>query len=252
MFKSSTAGFLLSLASLWLPAILVAQASGVSDLRQPCELGRVHWNRDLDAARRSSAKTGSPVLVLFQEVPGCDTCRNFGSQPLSQPLIVEAIETLFIPVLVYNNKPSDAEVLASFKEPSWNNPVIRYLDEAGKDVIPRKDRVWGLGETASRMIEALGATGSDVPSYLRMIAAEAAVKFETATLAMHCFWEGEAKLGSLDGVVGTQSAFFDGQEVVRLRFDPDRIDFARLVREASRLECAQTVYPDSEAQSKRP
>jgi hypothetical protein len=34
------------------------------------ELGNVAWGRDLDAAKAKSAKTGKPILLLFQEVPG--------------------------------------------------------------------------------------------------------------------------------------------------------------------------------------
>ena len=37
---------------------------------QPVELGKDHWNRDLESAKTESAKTKKPVLVLFQEVPG--------------------------------------------------------------------------------------------------------------------------------------------------------------------------------------
>ena len=36
----------------------------------PEEFGAVDWGRDLDAALERSARTGRPVLLLFQEVPG--------------------------------------------------------------------------------------------------------------------------------------------------------------------------------------
>jgi len=36
----------------------------------PIELGAVNWGRDLEAAKKTSAKTGKPIMVLFQEVPG--------------------------------------------------------------------------------------------------------------------------------------------------------------------------------------
>jgi hypothetical protein len=37
---------------------------------RPVELGAVAWGRDFDAAVREAHKTGKPLLVLFQEVPG--------------------------------------------------------------------------------------------------------------------------------------------------------------------------------------
>lgn len=36
----------------------------------PKELGRVRWRRGLEAAKADSKKTGKPIFVLFQEVPG--------------------------------------------------------------------------------------------------------------------------------------------------------------------------------------
>lgn len=36
----------------------------------PIELGAVNWTRDLENAKKLSAKTGKPIMVLFQEVPG--------------------------------------------------------------------------------------------------------------------------------------------------------------------------------------
>ena len=34
------------------------------------ELGAVHWNTNLEEAKAESAKTGKPLFVQFQEVPG--------------------------------------------------------------------------------------------------------------------------------------------------------------------------------------
>ena len=43
----------------------------VSDApNQRVELGRVHWMRDIEQAKGVSKKTGKPIFMLFQEVPG--------------------------------------------------------------------------------------------------------------------------------------------------------------------------------------
>ncbi len=34
------------------------------------EIGTVNWGRDYDAAKKTSADSGKPILLLFQEVPG--------------------------------------------------------------------------------------------------------------------------------------------------------------------------------------
>jgi hypothetical protein len=76
------------------------------------ELGTVSWHRDYNSAITLSKEESKPVLILFQEVPGCMTCRNYGQNVLSNPLMVDAIEHLFIPLAIYNNKKgADATVL---------------------------------------------------------------------------------------------------------------------------------------------
>jgi hypothetical protein len=49
------------------PPTLTALAGRVE---QPVELGQVKWRRDFDAGLAESKRTGKPVLLLFQEVPG--------------------------------------------------------------------------------------------------------------------------------------------------------------------------------------
>ncbi len=212
------------------------------------ELGTVRWTRDLAAAQKKSAESGKPIFVLFQEVPGCQTCQDFGQQPMSHPLIVEAIEDHFIPVLVYNNREADAQTLKDFQEPSWNNPVVRYLDSNRNDVIARKDGVWTTRGTAERMVAALKAAGRTVPAYLQMMMAPSAT--ERASFAMHCYWEGEAKLATIDGVLETQSAWRGNLETVELTFDPQVVDYGKLLQEAQKFDCASKVYTHSSRQHK--
>lgn len=143
-------------------------ANGGHAAENPVEVGDVHWGRDFDASLRKSAEEGKPVLVLFQEIPGCSGVRQFGREVLTNPVLVRTIENEFIPMLVYNNRSSgmDREILEQYREPSWNYQVIRFLDARGKDVIPRKDRVWTTGAVAKRMIEALMAVDRPVPADL--------------------------------------------------------------------------------------
>jgi len=214
----------------------------------PVELGRVRWSSDLDAALARSRAEGRPVLLLFQEIPGCETCRDFGQGPLSHPLLVEAIESGFLPVAVHNNRPgADAEVLKRFQETAWNNPVVRFLDADGGDLVPREEGVWTTAGLAARMTAALRAAGRPVPGYLELLAAEKppAVK-RKAVFAMHCYWEGEAALGGLDGVLSTRPGMLRDQEVVEVVFDPARLPFADLVKKASGLDCADTVFARNE------
>lgn len=72
--------------------------------KQAQELGKVAWYRDFDQALAQSSKEDKPVFILFQEVPGCLTCRNYGKGVLSHSVIVETIEEYFIPLAIFNNK----------------------------------------------------------------------------------------------------------------------------------------------------
>ena len=168
-------------------------ALGASESAHP-EVGKVAWERDFSKALTASKKSEKPVLVLFQEVPGCAGCRQFGQTVLSHPQMVEAIETLFEPVVVYNNQPGkDAEILKQYQEPAWNYQVIRFLDSDGTDIILRKDKIWTVPLLAARMIQALEKQKREVPKYLRALAGNSAVTNPgKAAFAMFCFWTGRA------------------------------------------------------------
>jgi len=163
--------------------------------------------------------------------------------------MVEAIEDLFVPVLVYNNKSSDSAVLAKFNEPSWNNPVVRFINSEGKDVIQRKDGVWDVAPMATQMAAALKASKREVPSYLSDLAIDTS-NLEIATFAMSCYWTGEARLGGIDGVMSTTAGWGGGREVVRLTYDPEKVEYSKLVNTAQSFQCASKVYTHSESQLK--
>lgn len=175
---------------------------------------------------------------------------RFGREPLSHPLLVEAIETAFVPLAIHNNKPgADADVLRRYEEPAWNNPVVRYFAADGKELLARQEGVWTSAATAARMVAALKQDGRDVPAYLRLAAEELQeVELERGVFAMSCFWQGEAALGALDGVRSTRTGWLGGLEVVEVRFDPRRVPYATLVQKAKQFECARRVFATTEAQ----
>lgn len=167
---------------------------------------------------------------------------------MSHPLIVEAAESLFVPVLVHNNRPGvDQKILKRFGEPAWNNPVIRFVDHNEKDVIARKDGVWTTGGVAARMLAVLDSKHK-APAYLRIVAAEENGRNQIATFAMHCFWQGEVDLGGLEGVKHTQAAWLHGKEVVEVVYDPQIVTYQKLLQTARQLKCASTVFARTKQQ----
>ncbi len=156
-----------------------------------------------------------------------------------------------MPMAVYNNVGGkDKQILQRFKEPAWNFQVMRFLDSDLEDVIPRRDRVWGIHGTAVRIAQALEAADHQVPAYLEsVLIPETSPDNKIVAFAMYCFWTGEAKLGSLDGVIATEAGFFDGHEVVVVKYDENKISLIDLVGAAEEFDCASAVYlPTAEDQ----
>lgn len=206
------------------------------------EAGTVHWGRILETALASSGQTGKPVFALFQEIPGCAGCRQFGHEVMSHPLVVEAVEAEFIPLLIHNNKGGrDLEVLQRFGEPAWNYQVVRFFNSQAEDIIPRKDQVWDTGGIAERMVTALTQVRHPVPTYLKLLAAEQSPRLKEAVFAMYCFWTGEMELGRIEGVITTEAGFMGGHEVTRVKYDPAVITLPALIAAAEKVKCANAV-----------
>ncbi|MBL7807192.1 MAG: thioredoxin family protein [Saprospiraceae bacterium] len=238
-FSISMAGFMVIAGSFWLFNQSSAPAPTVpvvpENTSNPEELGKVHWLRDLEAGRAEAQKSGKPILILFQEVPGCSNCTRYGNSTLSHPLIVEAIESYFVPVCIYNNKGGkDAEALKLFEEPAWNNPVVRIVRADYQDIVLRMPNFRSSFQLVNGMRRALDMSGKEVPVFLELLEAELAAReagLQTATFSMYCFWTGEGAFGALPGVIETQPGFQDGKEVVKVWFDPAVTDKAALERQ---------------------
>jgi hypothetical protein len=223
--------------------IVVYFLSTISILAQsnPIELGHVHWLRSFDEAQAKSKTENKPILIIFQEIPGCQTCKSYGSDVLTHPLIVEAIETYFIPLAIHNNKGgADAEVLKRYNEPAWNNPVVRIVDQDGKDVVNRLSGNYSVAGLASVLTQAIIKNKGKAPAYLQLLSDELTAQqkgIATATYSMYCFWTGEALFGKVNGVVKTSAGFQSGKESVIVEYDPAIISLSKLNEIADHHQC---------------
>lgn len=89
-------------------------------------------------------------------------------------MIVDAAHDHFVPVCIYNNTAGDddARLLEEFKEPSWNNPVVRILDGEKKDLVDRIGKDWTLRALSMAMVQGLKKAGREAPPYLELLVAE--------------------------------------------------------------------------------
>ncbi|MEM9917631.1 MAG: VPGUxxT family thioredoxin-like (seleno)protein, type 2 [Bacteroidota bacterium] len=240
------------------PCVLMLIATANAFDGQPVELGKINWHRSLDKGVQLAEQGQKPIFLLFQEVPGCHTCQHYGREVLSHPLIVEAIESLFVPVAIFNNKGGvDKEVLRYFREPAWNNPVVRIVNAQKENIVPRLSGNYTPLGVVQLMKRALKGQFQDVPLYLQLLEAELAAEAKgtkKAVFSMYCFWTGEKEIGGLEGVVETQAGFMNGREVVEVSYDPSQISYEALLEQAHKSRCADEVFtndPQQKAQSQK-
>jgi len=210
---------------------------------QQVELGSVDWLRDYDEALSQAGEKDKEVLILFQEVPGCATCRNYGSNVLSDPLMVDAIENYFVPLAIFNNKGGeDAKILKKYKEPTWNNPVVRLIDASGEPILKRLAGNYSSTGLIDYMIKSFPANGEVVPDFLIYLQAHLETKdqnLQTQDYSMYCFWSGEGHIGKAEGVVNTEPGFKNGKEIVRVTYDTSKISEKELTKHAAKAKCSE-------------
>lgn len=210
----------------------IAMKTITNPVNQNIELGKVTWYRDYDQAITKSKTTNKPILLFFQEVPGCSTCVNFGRDVLSNPLMVEAIENEFIPLAIHNNKPGkDAEILKKYNEPSWNNPVAHFIDSEGKDIISKLANNYQPLSMYNKMVEALTVSGKIIPEYVKLLGDDLKIQYGYATKTVYetpCFWSGETSLAQDKGVIGTRAGWIGNKEVVEVYVDTKQTSIADL------------------------
>ena len=217
----------------------------------PIELGKVNWHRNYDEALALAEKLNKPVFILFQEVPGCSTCRNFGQNVLSHPFIVESIESHFVPLAIYNNvEGHDQQILNQFKEPTWNNPVVRIIDPNGKELVKRHNGIYSQQGLLTTILNGISNSNQLAPNYLRLYLDELLLTDSPAKemyLSMYCFWTGEKELAKLPGVFKTAAGFMHGKEVVKVSYNTTLGNEELIIENANQVNCGDQVYSDEKS-----
>lgn len=150
------------------PAVASSDAlQATSPATQPEELGKVRWLRNFAQAQQHARQTNKPMFVLFTEVPGCNTVRGFARTVLSDPAMIRAIEREFVPVVVYNNiQGVDREVLSSFEEPTWNNPVVRIMTPEREALASRFAGPYTMEAMSRNIVSSYTTRGAQAPTHL--------------------------------------------------------------------------------------
>lgn len=193
--------------------------SDISNLKHR-ELGLVAWYRNFDAAISEAAKSRRPILLLFQEIPGCATCVNFGRSVLGNPLLAAFIQEQFVPLAIFNNRQGhDADILRRFGEPAWNNPVVYFLDQSGTTLTVKLTDCYDALALYQKISMVLETLMQPLPDYADALQNDLVVgngMSKVLYFATPCFWSGETSLAQHPAVLTTSAGWIDGEEVVRV------------------------------------
>lgn len=202
-------------------------------LDQQEELGLVSWYRDYDEAIIASKTKNKPILILFQEVPGCSTCKKYGNNIIGNPLLAEITEQFFIPLLIHNNKQGDdKKVLDKYNEPAWNNPVVRIIDSNGKNLIKRISGIYTPKGFYDRINSFFIQEKILPPIYFSLLGEELDAKSNNRTKTVYyktyCFWTGQKIFGGINGVLSTETAHSNKGELVKIEYDQSILSLSEL------------------------
>lgn len=213
------------------------------------EMGRIHFRYTgefFEEAKREAKDFDMPILMIFQEMPGTKECINFGRNVLSHPLLVEAAETLFIPLIINSTAISggDSAVMAKYREQRHFSPVVRIVTCTGKDLILRiSNEDCNLGNVARSMVKALQRTKAKVPKYLKLLAVESRARcrlpgagyptIRSAFFGVSNTSEGEVDLAGAHGIISTNVITLGSHKrVVHVQYDFDHGKYRDIVKHA--------------------
>lgn len=199
------------------------------------EEGDVLWMRDLERAMEESRNTGRPVFILFQEIPGCSTCISFAENVLKDRKIIDLIEKRFVACIVNNRgiTLADHKALVQFNEPRCNNPVIRIVDANGTELLTRISGNYSSSSILRILQEFLCKTV--VP------------RIEEIFFEMECYWEGQGCLDFVcsqfekEAVLSTTAVLMNHMEMVRVQFDPLKLDMKQFLKEIDKYKIITRV-----------
>jgi hypothetical protein len=214
------------------------------------ELGRVRWRRDYDEAIKTSTSEKKPVFVFIQDISGVDVNIQYGEAVLSHPLVVEAIESLFIPLAIYNSEPNrDTDMLAKLSENSSNQTVIRIVNSRGTDLTERVVDNLTMDGILSAIIESLSG---ETPQYVEILYEEYKIpqNTESAIFPVHCFWAGEVELGPSRGILQTIPGKVGEREAIQVVFDSNVTSYRKLLEESHTFGLCKDAYYSNENQRK--
>lgn len=207
------------------------------------ELGYLEFPfSDISEACTVAESTGKPIFAFHTTLPGDE---DVGEEIFSHPVIVEAIQTLFVPVLCIEEVTADTPVRRSSSGRRCRASVL--IMEATSLELLIDDPL--VGDTLTKedvlgaMVKALEKLGNCVPKYLQVLQkGEISCEEKRLVVGTGDPARAEIEFVTLEGVVAVSSNLWTQQRVVVVNYDPRRITFSMLVRHAVQHSLCDTVY----------
>jgi hypothetical protein len=222
------------------------QAEPVLQFRRQREIGNLKFSFDAESwkqAKDESKRSNKAILILFHETAVHHTGHSLESV-LSNPLLVEAVETYFVTVLVPKRATNLAERallkkygICGLKKTS----VVRIVDYRGRDLAGKINcDEWNLACAVER---ALVARGLKVPTYLKLLVQEIDPATErVAVFGMSSFWEGEVAFAKCKRVISTRAGWMGSKQSVEVTYNPKTCPYRKLVQHAIKENAADVIY----------
>ena len=223
------------------------QAEPVLHLRRQREIGNLKFSFNAESweqAKDESKRSKKAILILFHETAVHHTGHSLQSV-LSNPLLVEAVETYFITVFVPKMATNLAEraLLKKYGNCGLKEiSIVRIVDYKGRDLAGKVKRCdeWNLARAVGR---ALVAQGLKVPTYLKLLCQESDPAAEgVAVFGMSCFREGELAFAKYRGIVSTRAGWMGSKESVEVTYNPKICPYSKLVQHAIKENAADVIY----------
>jgi len=188
--------------------------------------------------------------VYITDNLGNDALTRRRNEILSHPLIVEAIESNFIPVAISPTAATRQNLLASPSDMETETAMLIIGTDNQRKTKGSSDEIW-MKHFTEIILDALHQEGIPAPRYLELVNEEfnATERRESTVITLHCFWSGEIELGTERGVVYTEPGYIGDREAMYLEFDNSTISYRDILKSSLDLNLINEAFPLNENQN---
>jgi hypothetical protein len=217
------------------------------------ELGAVRYETSsVEEAKKIAQERNMPIFCIQAEVPG-DI--ESGKDVLSHPLIVEALESMFVCAAPkIPRKEFEDRYKPSAGRKAWYT-TINFLDANGEELVPAIG-----GDTlvvpviVDCIVRVLTQCKRPIPRYVSLLQEEQCGKSTIGcsgrakrncrciVFGIHDYDRTEVEFAKIDGVLATICGTYIGNRVIRIVYNPKVLSFTTILHYSTERHLADTIY----------